>query len=181
MTEHEIFQRLRADHAAVLAEIADTEQVLYAARAGASPSADLPADALQRVREFASHLARDFVTHLPAEDEVLYPALAERLPNGRALIAPLHDEHDDLRTMLKALQLLLAAPAGPARDEQIVIQVHDLADMIRIHIRKEEALVFAVAEHTLGPRDLAALDARRAPRDGGSSGPDRSTSPKGSS
>ena len=59
--------------------------------------------------------------------------------------------------MLAALIGLLQSPAGSARDEQIAIQMADLAELLRIHIRKEERLVFQVAERVLRPGELERL------------------------
>jgi hypothetical protein len=167
MSERRIFEWLRADHARVLADLDALDARLLEARHAATGTAGaeamlLPAAVVDRVRELAAHLARQFATHLTAEDEVLYPALAVRLANGAPVVAALHGEHVELRAMLAALTATLALPAAASRDEQIVVQVRDLVDLLRIHIRKEEALVFGVAERIVPPRDLAELEARRA-------------------
>jgi hemerythrin-like domain-containing protein len=94
-------------------------------------------------------LERQFDSHMRAEDDVLFPALVQAMPEGRGSIAPLKAEHDELRSMLVALAHLLTQPAAPARDEQVEIQVRDLVDLLRIHVRKEEAVVFSVAERVL--------------------------------
>ncbi len=165
-----IFERLRADHAGVLAELDAIEALLDEARAAATATGTagpeplrLPLRALERLSGFAVHLEAQFATHLAAEDEVLYPALTARLDNGRELTAPLHAEHRELRAMLATLLLTLARPASAARDEQLAVQARDLVDLLRIHIRKEEALLFGVAERLLPPCDLTELEARREP------------------
>jgi hemerythrin-like domain-containing protein len=167
VTESGIFQALRADHRRVMENLDAIEARIADGRAHASGDPEtrrptLSNDVLERIREFTAHLARQFDTHLAAEDEVLYPALEQRLENGAALIAPLHVEHVELRAMLETLAATLAAPANDARDEQIAVQVRDLVDLLRIHIRKEETLVFGVAERIIRPCDLAELEARRA-------------------
>jgi hemerythrin-like domain-containing protein len=84
-----------------------------------------------------------------AEDEVLYPALMRALPASMGSVEPLHDEHGELRLMLERLCATFSEPPGKARDEQVAVQVHDLADLLRIHLRKEESLVFGVAARLL--------------------------------
>jgi hemerythrin-like domain-containing protein len=95
-----------------------------------------------------------------AEDEVLFPALIEALPETRQSVAPLEAEHAELRDMLARLSGTLAEPPGADRDEQIAVQFRDFIDLLRIHLRKEEALVIRVAERVLRPREVQALAAR---------------------
>ena len=150
----DIFQRLREDHVRVLGELAELE------RAGAAAAS---AEAIAQARELVALLERQFATHMAAEDEVLFPALARDLEGGSALMAPLHEEHDELKVMLAVLAGTLREPQSVARDEQVVVQIRDLTDLLRIHIRKEETLVFGVAERVLKPFERAELAARRTP------------------
>lgn len=150
-----IFERLRSDHRNVLERMGAVERQIVAGRS------HLSAAVLASLRDFATHLECQFDTHLRAEDEVLYPTLARRMTHGRALIEPLHLEHAELRAMLEGFQNALASPFSAKRDEQIVIQLRDLVDLLRIHIRKEEALLFGVAERLLEPSDLVELESLR--------------------
>jgi len=102
-------------------------------------------------------LEQQFATHMRVEDDALFPALIEVLPEAGGSIAPLRDEHDELRSMLGGLARLLAQPIGPERDEQVAVQVIDLVDLLRIHVRKEEAVVFRVAERVLPAPTLRRL------------------------
>lgn len=151
---------LRADHAAVLAGI---DEVLASAdRIGARARAAAADEAC--IRAFADRLEAQFATHIPAEDEAVYPALESALPGARQSLAPLRSEHRELRRMLECLRDTLREPPGRPRNEQVAVQVQDLADLLRIHIRKEEAVVFAVAERVLDRREWSALRARIAAR-----------------
>lgn len=152
----DVFDALRADHATVLAGmdevLASAERIGTRARAAASDEA--------MVRAFANRLETQFTTHIPAEDEAVYPALESALPGARQNLAPLRGEHRELRRMLDCLRDTLGQPGGRERNEQIAVQVQDLADLLRIHIRKEEAVVFAVAECVLDRGEWSALRAR---------------------
>ncbi len=152
-----IFDRLRTDHEAVL------ERILRVERALVDRQPHLSSATRTELRAFAQHLERQFATHLVAEDEVLYPALARRLARGNEFVEPLHAEHSELRAMLVGFQLALDAGNDPAQEEQLIVQVRDLAELLRIHIRKEETLVFGLAEQLLEEADRAELDALRHP------------------
>lgn len=143
-----IFERMREDHRRVLAEVAAMEE---AVAGGADP---VPA-----VTSLVALLGRQFGSHMAAEDEVLYPALMNALPEARASIEPLCADHSALRMMLADLEETLSLP-GEDRDEQMTVQVRDLVDLLRIHIRKEEALVIGMAERVLRPAEVEALAAR---------------------
>lgn len=156
MEPMQLIEQMRRDHARVLSEIATLESAL------ASPDAK-PSGIAADVPSLLDLLERQFRTHMLAEDEVLFPALLRALPASAGSLEPLHDEHAELRLMLKRLRATLAEPAGKSRDEQTAVQVHDLADLLRIHIRKEESLVFGVAARLLGQEAIDAVLARMNP------------------
>jgi len=67
-------------------------------------------------------------------------------PRSAGIFAALVAEHRDLELMLAGLAQTLTLAPGPARDEQLAVQARDLAELLRLHIRKEEAVVFRLAE-----------------------------------
>lgn len=148
------FERLRADHRRVLDETAAIEAWV----SGLGLPGRLTPAAEAGLRALLTLLERQFATHMRAEDECVFPALVAALPEARDSVRPLAAEHRELRSMLAALFERLADAPGPVRDEQITVQVHDLADLLRIHIRKEEAVVLGVAERVLSPAEIARLD-----------------------
>jgi hemerythrin-like domain-containing protein len=105
-------------------------------------------------------LERQFATHMAGEDKVLFPELESVLPEAETALRPLRAEHEELRAMLRRLQKTLKARPGKTRDERISVETRDLVDLLRIHVRKEEAIVLSVAEQVLTPREVEALDAR---------------------
>jgi hemerythrin-like domain-containing protein len=148
------FARFREDHARVLARLGALEA-----------SAPGPGRRVEesRLRHHLEALAGQFDTHMAAEEAVLYPTLARAFPEAAGTLQPLHEEHADLREMLAGLLLTLERPASRARDVQIAVQVHDITDLLRVHIRKEEAVVFDVSERVLPARELRGLASRLAP------------------
>lgn len=150
------FARFRRDHTRVIAWLAAMES--------AAPGRGLPVreDVLHR---HVARLRHQFATHMAAEESVVYPALAEAFPEARASLGPLNEEHADLAEMLDDLESWLARPASRERDVQIAVQVRDFVDLLRVHIRKEETLVFDVSERVLGARHLRELAQRLVPFD----------------
>jgi len=152
----ELFERLRRDHARVLKEIGALEgRLLRSGRGGR-----LPADVEATLPDLLALLEAEFSSHMAAEDEILYPALVAALPAASGSISPLFTEHAELRQMLARLVATLREAPGADRTEQIRVQVHDVADLLRLHIRKEESLVFRLAPQLLTPSEIAAVSLR---------------------
>ena len=153
-----LFERLRQDHARVLAEIGELEaNLLRHGRGG-----HLPVEVETALPKTLALLEAEFASHMAAEDEVLYPSLIAAIPAATASIEPLFSEHAELRQMLARLVATLDEPAGADRSEQLRVQVHDIADLLRLHLRKEESLVFQLAPQLLTPSEIAAVSARLA-------------------
>lgn len=156
MRPHDVFKQLRADHRHVLGQLPELERE---AGIGLRRRSGPPAGALPRI---LATLARQFDTHMAAEEDVLFPLLAEALPETLQRLEPLSLEHQELRGLLDSLNHLIQAPATAERREQIAVQARDLVDLLRIHVRKEEALVFSLAERVLGPEQLNEVATRLA-------------------
>lgn len=153
MDRNPVFIRMRDDHRRVLSDVEILE--LAIAGPGAVPN--------REAERLAALLERQFATHMKAEDEILFPALQNALPETADTIDRLRGDHQDLRSMLDGLRRVIAIPSSSARDEQLAIHVRDLADLLRIHIRKEEVLVFQLAERVLPPAEIQRLAARLSP------------------
>ena len=149
------FARFRREHRSVLDRLDRLERAMLLGRPTRASGALL--------RAAVVHFERQFATHMAAEDAVLFPAVGASFPETRETLTPLANEHVALRSMLATLQQTLDRPRGRGRDEQLVVQTRDLVDLLRIHIEKEEAVVFALAERVLRPRDLRDLAERLRP------------------
>jgi len=155
MDRSEIFEGLRNDHRKVLEQLAILDWAV-----AALPRPSDPAWPGREVEEILAMLARQFRTHMAAEDEIIYPALAETLPEAGSNLEPLRAEHHTLRMMLRDLERELRKPASETRNEQIGVLLRDLCDLLRIHIRKEDAIVFALAERALTQTEVESIAAR---------------------
>ena len=60
--------------------------------------------------------------------------------------AALRAEHAELRVMLATLVRTIHGRAGAKRAEQVAVQLRDLVDLLRVHLRRENALLLAAAE-----------------------------------
>ncbi|HEX7076824.1 MAG TPA: hemerythrin domain-containing protein [Candidatus Eisenbacteria bacterium] len=170
MDADSLIERIKSDHRRVLAEVSRLESLL--ARGGATrPAPQAKLDALVRMLE------REFGTHMAAEDEALYPAVVAVVPAAKGSVEPLHDEHAELRAMLERLRETMGEPGGAERDEQVTVQVADLAALLRIHIRKEESLVLSVAARLLRPQDIDAIVKRMHPERSGEGARPTTTAP----
>lgn len=149
----EPFARFRADHARVLARVEPLD-----ARLGL----DAPLDEAA-LHELVVHLGHQFDTHMRAEDQVLYPALAVAFPEGRGALEPLRADHVELRGMLAGIAQALARPRSAWRDEQLAALARDFVDLLRLHIRREEAGVFDPATRLLTAGEIEALALRVRP------------------
>jgi hemerythrin-like domain-containing protein len=145
----DIFERLRADHQHVLEQIDALERAQWEVAKVRSGETG----ALLRLLE------EQFATHIVAEETLLYPALERALADGGEGLAPLVAEHEELRSLL-ALLASAGLAANRSEQEQTGIRLRDLIDLLRIHIRKEEAAVFRVAERVLSAQDIEALTRR---------------------
>ena len=143
------FARFRRDHRRVLAQLDALEH--------GAPGSRRRAPREVQLHDMLDLLARQFATHMTAEDTVLFPALAEAFPESRATLAPLRVEHRELRLMLAALADAFALAPGPARDEQLQVQTWDFVHLLRIHVTKEEHSVFDLAERVLRPHEMRDL------------------------
>src|SRR5262249_46825952 len=149
MSTTDTFRHLRDDHARVLSELDVLAELAHAPTPGARE--------IDELRGVVVLLERECVAHMRAEEEALFPALAEVMPEAAKSFEPLRAEHAELKDMLTTLAGVLAGPAGSARDEQIAVQSSDLVDLFRIHVRKEEALIFRMAERVLPEESLRHL------------------------
>lgn len=175
MDAERLIDQMKRDHVRVLSEVSALEAAL-------GTGAAVPSGIVVEVRRLLDMLHVQFQTHMLAEDQILFPALVRALPASAGSVEPLHDEHAELRLMLERLRATLAEPQGGPRDEETAVQVHDLADLLRIHIRKEESLVFGVAARLLSDDVIEAVLTRMTTRAGSRPTPaQQSIQTKGSS
>jgi len=152
MSSMDTFRHLREDHERVLSELSVLSEL---ARAGSHNPRQI-----DELRGVVVLLERECTAHMRAEEEALFPVVASHMSEAQKSIAPLTSEHEEIKDMLATLAGVLAGPESRERDEQIAVQARDLVDLFRIHVRKEESLVFRMAEHVLPEATLQHLAER---------------------
>ena len=172
MSRSAAFHRFQQDHAHVLEGVDELERSL-----GPCLTSEIRPAQESAVRELLELLQRQFATHMRAEEEVLFPVLARALPGSSSTLEPLEAEHAELREMLSDLCNWLASPRSPARDAHLRIELRDFLDLIRLHVAKEEAAVFVVAERVLTRYELEFIESRLALEPGGGDSTTRRSTP----
>lgn len=134
------FGAFRREHAGMLAVLDELERGLRD-RTGAFGESG--------ARESIARVLAPFAEHMAAEDDVLYPAVRTAFPAGRPTLESLHADHTELRLMLGSITAGLAAAPSAGRDEQLRVVLRDFIDLLRLHIHREESVVFDVASRVL--------------------------------
>lgn len=156
MDANRLIEEMKRDHRRVRSEVSKLE-ALFRPGAVARPGSTT------RLAALVAMLREEFRTHMAAEDEVLYPAVEAAIPAAKTTLEPLYGEHQELRLMLDRIAETMSEEPGLDRDEQLAVQIGDLSELLRIHVRKEESLVLSVTARLLRPVDLDAIVERLHP------------------
>jgi hemerythrin superfamily protein len=105
-----------------------------------------------RAEKFAT-LARDLLSHAHAEQEVLYTALAPRMP---AEVRKAREEHALVERVVEDVM------ARGRADETWLAKVEVLKELVEHHVQEEEGRFFLEALRALDPQQSDALDAQYA-------------------
>lgn len=173
---HPYLRALSDDHARLMEAMALVEEKLVKVR-----ETGFTADADVAVMRFLETFDREFIPHSREEEARLFPLLHERLiadgehSKGRVIttaIDVMKDEH------LKAVQLAsvvlnfvrLASVLPDEKSAQLVVdaalgELGKLIELVRLHIFREDGIVFARAQGLIAANELDAMRAAgRRPR-----------------
>jgi hemerythrin superfamily protein len=92
-------------------------------------------DASQR-RELTDQVIIELVRHSVAEEQYLYPAARERIPDGDALVDREIADHNEVEEALKALE------AMDAGDSEFMTRFRQMSNEVRAHVKEEEEELF---------------------------------------
>jgi hemerythrin-like domain-containing protein len=113
--------------------------------------------------EGATDFLQNFVDkcHHTKEEKHLFPVMVERGVSGEVgPIAVMLREHEDGRAHAKRLRALTADAPRRKNSERISETVRAYVDLLTMHIRKENGVVFPLADQVLNPQDQNELEAR---------------------
>jgi hemerythrin-like domain-containing protein len=136
---------LGKQHQEVLAQLAEVERRLqggdHAAAAG-----------------LAAYLQREVIQHFALEEQALFPVLARHLGQTEGPLAVMNSEHASFRELLGSLDAAVRA-RDPGREESCA---HEIIDLLRSHIAKEDQVLFPMALQLLRPDEQCEVDAQAA-------------------
>ncbi|MER8153686.1 hemerythrin domain-containing protein [Streptomyces sp. NPDC094472] len=136
--QHDVVDVLTADHHAV-------RNLFEGYRATTDPD--------QR-RQLVDRMTVEVVRHSVAEETYLYPTVRKALPNGDRIA------DEEIEELTEAERILSDLDAVDPRDRRFDPLVRDLMDVVAMHIRGEEDLVFPELRERLTPEERMMLGLR---------------------
>ncbi|SEC80695.1 hemerythrin domain-containing protein [Streptomyces melanosporofaciens] len=98
-------------------------------------------------RQLVDRMTVEVVRHSVAEETYLYPTVRKALPNGDRIA------DEEIEELTEAERILSDLDAVDPRDRRFDPLVRDLMDVVAMHIRGEEDLVFPELRERLTPRN----------------------------
>lgn len=116
---------------------------------------NLSEDTFPRILDFMRVFADR--CHHAKEEDVLFPVLEKNgVDTEGGLIGALKDEHAEARSLVKKITEALNGHDGEAAEE-IRAAVHIYADLLRMHIEKEDITLFPLTDRTLSAQQQMQL------------------------
>jgi hemerythrin-like domain-containing protein len=131
-------------HRTLLDLLVQVERALRGRSRGAARRAAAATDALWAFTRLKA-------AHMRWEEEHLHPRLAASLPEVAPVLGDLRADHDEIRGLLEALTLRPCVRPGAAEEEQSRVLGRDLADLVRLHVEREERVAGPMAVRILAP------------------------------
>ena len=165
---HPFLLQLIEDHEAVVTELDAFESVLVRMQTDG-----IDRDTNQKLGEFFRYLDESIVQHQALEETKLFPLLRQRLvergehsqgPDARTAIDMLEDDHIKVMQLAAVtFSLLGLAPRLPDADSCLIVldtglqQGKALVELLRLHIFREDNVVFPLAQTHLSAAELDAM------------------------
>lgn len=144
---------LKDEHTVVLLVVGAMEREAQRIRGGEPVHADAVTKMVEFTREFSDGC------HHAKEEKVLFPTLRERSPMAGGPVSVMLREHDEGRRHMRAVTEAL--PRAATGDADAAATVADnlagYAVLLRMHIEKENQVLFPLAERTLSTDDKTLL------------------------
>lgn len=109
----------------------------------------LQSDDPQKIQEYFGQIYKDLNVHSKAEEEVAYPAVRGKYPDGD--LKELYDEQAEMRVIMDELKS--TDPASPIFKEK----VNQLKDIVMDHVRQEESTYFAAIRDSFSSEESEQL------------------------
>jgi hemerythrin-like domain-containing protein len=139
---------LRHEHDAILSALDILDRLEAEARKGTVPSGDIAAF-IRFLKEFVDKC------HHGKEEGMLFPALTKAGASEReAPVSALLSEHEQGRALIKAME---AASHPVLQPDRFSAAAQAYSRHLRVHIEKDNEVLFPAAEQVLGEGELDAL------------------------
>ena len=102
-------------------------------------------------RDLLQDIVRELSIHAAVEEQALYPAMRQSLPNGDEKVDHAIDEHQQVKEILVELD---GAEPG---DQDVASRVRALAESVEKHVSEEEKELFPALRDALGPAALTEM------------------------
>jgi hemerythrin-like domain-containing protein len=147
-------QQLVAEHAVILRGLDALEARLAAWEAGAPPERPYVEKALEFLRGFADRC------HHGKEEDILFVTMVEELdfPRTAGPVAVLTREHEQGRDCIRRMgEAAAALEQDPEALQRLIQSGREYIQLLRIHIERENTVVFPMVEQFLDDADNARL------------------------
>ena len=145
---------LRAEHVSLQRGVANL------ARAAAAVSEWSFPDTSDRLRRLRGFLYGSLLPHAEAEEGVLYP-LMDKVLGSHGCIVTMVADHEEIHRRIDAFAELAAAvgqgPPTAAEREALREHLYGLWAIVRLHLDKEDQLLFPLLDERLTPADVETL------------------------
>jgi hemerythrin superfamily protein len=105
-------------------------------------------------RVLTDQVIAELVRHSVTEEQYLYPAVREHVPDGGALADKQIADHAEIEELLKDLEVM------DAGDPRCLAAMSEISAKVRSHLREEEVDVFPSLRQYAGAEELLALGAK---------------------
>ena len=140
------FRMLEADHALLLKQIAKLRRILFKWRR-LDPDQWPPLEKAQ-VRSWLEHHRRHLATHFHAEEQVIFPYLAQHEPRLVPILTKLGGDHREIRRRSLeveiAFQMFGRPPEDAGEGSEFCRSARALLRLIDHHVRQEVGLMHAL-------------------------------------
>jgi len=147
-------QILRNEHELILKVLGSFETMLNRVEAGTPPDRDFFSKAVDFLQGFADRY------HHEKEERHLFPAMAQAgLPEEGGPVGVMLDEHDQGRAHIKGMVTAIGEIADRPDQGTAGILEHGRAyvELLKGHIRKENEILFPMADRVIGPEKMQDL------------------------
>ena len=113
---------------------------------------------LRAFRRYWTGYAGEVLAHHTVEDELVFPALIDRVPVAAGLIATTDDDHHRLDVLMRAATTTLEALLPGDRTDRLAATLGELSELMDRHLDLEDADILPLIERHVDEAEYRALE-----------------------